>query len=194
MRWLVFLIFAITAIVLELSFRHVLALRSLGGVSPSFIAPLVVFVALCASRRSALWACLLLGLLLDMLTQLPYGKEIAYVPGPHALGYVFGGYLVLQIRAMVFRGRVLTLALLTLALVVAVSIVVVAIYSIRSWYPDSATIYPTKPSALRAMLRQIGVGIYSALMAIPVGWILLQTLPLWSFATAGQASRVRRGR
>ena len=51
MRWPVFFVFAAVCVVLEVSVRNSLALRSLGNIAPSFAAVLVVYVALFASRR-----------------------------------------------------------------------------------------------------------------------------------------------
>ena len=44
MRWATFVVLTFLCIALELSLRGVLELRSIGGISPSFVAPLAVFI------------------------------------------------------------------------------------------------------------------------------------------------------
>ena len=106
MRWATFVVLTFLCIALELSLRGVLELRSIGGISPSFVAPLVVFISMFAPRMTSLWSCLLLGLLMDISTPIaPHAGPSFYVFGPYALGYVFGGFMILQLRPMVFRQR-----------------------------------------------------------------------------------------
>jgi rod shape-determining protein MreD len=178
MRWPVFAIFAFAAVVLQLSTRSALRLYSLGSITPDLVACLIVFIALFAQRTSTLWACLLLGLAMDLS---PSGADAAPVIGPYALGYVFGGYIILQLRTMVFRRRAITLGFLTALCVAATSVVVVAIIAIRSWYPGS----PALPhGALGELLYRFAEAVYSGLIGIPVGWLLCLTLPLWGFQAA----------
>ena len=92
MRWAAFVTMLFITLAAELSLRPVLTIHSMGGISPSFIAPLAVFVAMFAPRMTALWSCWLLGLLLDLSTPLvPRDGGSFYVLGPYAIGYVFGG-------------------------------------------------------------------------------------------------------
>jgi len=179
MRWPVFLIFAFTAIALDTSFVAVLTLEQMGNIAPHIVVVLAVFVCLFASRMSALAACLLLGVLLDV-TIPPPGRETVYVIGPYGLGLLFGGYLILQMRTMVFRQRAVTIGVLSFAATLAMAIVMIAVYLIRSWY-DGGTASPITHSAVWELWRHIGIAIYTMLVAIPLGWILLATYPLWGF-------------
>ena len=54
MRWPVFAIFAFVFLAIELSLREVLALRSLGSISPSFVAVLVVFSREHSERKGSI--------------------------------------------------------------------------------------------------------------------------------------------
>lgn len=189
MRWTVFFVFAVGAVVLEtsdLTFR-VLMLDRLGDLYPSFTGILVVFVALFAPRTPALWAAWLAGVLLDLAVA---RGEIILV-GPHALGFVFGTYLVLQVRTMVFRQRILTAALLTVLCLVASGVVEVAILTLRMWLaaPDgpSAAVHP-----MMELGRRVGIAAYSGLLAVPVCWLLMQTAPLWGFEHAIERRRAWR--
>ena len=65
----------------------------------------------------------------------------------------------------------------------AVALVTVVIFIIRSWYAPDASIYPTSPSATGEMFRRFGIALYSGLFAIPLGWLMLATLPFWGFPT-----------
>ena len=66
MRWSVFAIAAFVVVVAQLSLRDTLILHSAGEIRPDFIACLAVFIALFAERSAALWACWILGLLMDL--------------------------------------------------------------------------------------------------------------------------------
>lgn len=179
MRWPIFAIFAFAALVVQLSVRNVFTLFSVWGISPDVVAVLAVFVALFANRTSALWACFILGLLVDLA---PQAHEASYhVLGPHALGYTAGGYLVLQMRSMVFRRRAITMGFLTLLSLIVASLVIVMLLSIRSWYPGEMPYGP-----LSDLGRQCLVAVYSAVVAIPLGWLLNATVPLWGFQSANQ--------
>ncbi len=184
MRWATFVVLTFLCIALELSLRGVLELRSIGGITPSFIAPLVVFISMFAPRMTSLWSCLLLGLLMDISTPIaPHSGPSFYVFGPYALGYVFGGFMILQLRPMVFRQRALTIGFLTVLCLVAVALVTVAIFIIRSWYAPDPSIYPISPSAANELFLRFGIALYAGVFAIPFGWLLLATLPFWGFPT-----------
>lgn len=182
MRWPVFVIFVLIALVLETSMSRVLMI---GSISPSFLVPLVVFVALSAPRRMALWSAWLVGLLADqfyfMLT--PGGPMLPHV-GPHALGYLFGAYLIVLLRTMVFRQRVVTLAVMALMATFASQLVVIALSVIRSWYPDGGFLW-TNTTAFNELGRSLLMAVYTGILALPVGWVLVQLSPLWAFTGLG---------
>lgn len=177
MRWPIFAIFAFAAIVAQLSVRNVLTLYALNGISPDLVAALAVFIALFANRSAALWACFILGVLIDLLA--PAAGAAAFkVIGPHALGYAAGGYLVLQLRTMVFRRRAITIGFLTVLALIAAALVMVMLLTIRSWYPQAAPYGPLSELGRHALMA-----VYSGVVAIPVGWLLARTLPLWGFSS-----------
>ncbi|TVQ52447.1 MAG: hypothetical protein EA377_10245 [Phycisphaerales bacterium] len=186
MRWLVFGIIAFMLLVLDTSFVTVMQVRN---VAPMLSIVLLVYVCLFASRLSALTACLTLGLAMDLATPplSMQGEGTLTLIGPHAIGFLFAGYLILQVRTMVFRQRVITISVLTFVATLAAAVVMTAIYVVRSWYGDGVN-YPTQPSAMWSFLRWGGVAIYSALIALPLGWMLLSTTPIWHFS-AGHAHR-----
>jgi hypothetical protein len=115
------------------------------------------------------------------------GGTPLYIIGPHALGYVLASFAVLQIRPMVFRQRVLTLAILSLGAVLLAGIVVTAILSLRATYPGGDAPAPHTVGSHR-LLMSMGSAVYTALLAVPVGILLGWSLPLWSFYHAGPRS------
>ena len=106
--------------------------------------------------------------------------EATILVGPHALGYVFGAFVVVQVRTMVFRRRLLTISLLTTLLLIAAAMVVVCLFTVRSWYPQPPAAWAEYHPVVE-WLRLVGAGIYSGLLALPLGWLLIQTFPMWSF-------------
>jgi len=177
----VFLIALAICVSLDSSF---LGLVSMGGVHPSATATLMVFVALFAPRSIALWAAFGTGLLVDLLSP---GADSAgrplHLPGPHALGYVFGTQLVLLLRSMVFRRNPIALGILTLPYLVAVGLPFMALWSVRGLLHDAPVPWQGEP-ATRELMRWLGRGIYSAAFGIPFGWLLLTTWPIWRFDTS----------
>jgi rod shape-determining protein MreD len=184
MRWVPFAIAAVLAAVLDTSnLMDLFTLRGLGSLTPSLTAIVAVFVALFAPKTIALWAAWCLGLLADLC---PPNETV--VIGPYTLGYVFGAYAVVQVRTLVFRRRVLTVAVLTVVCLVAVGVVSVGLGTLRSWYPGAPAPWADfRP--LPELGRSLGIAVYSGLFALPVGWLLMRTQPLWGFQHAGDRRR-----
>jgi len=174
-RWPVFALFAYLVLVLEVSLRNVLML---GPVGPSFVALLVVFVSLFAPRLTALWACWVLGLLVDLCSPLMHGADhVGPLLGAHALGYVFGCYVILQMRAMLFRRRAVTFAVMTAISLLAAGLVVVFLLAVHRLYPGEGL--ALRP--LRELLLRLGVAGYSGVLALLLGPVLVWTAPMWGF-------------
>ena len=190
MNWAVLAIAAILGLVLDQSVLDGLALDRLEPTSarlikPSFCGLLAVFVALGAPRMPALWACFILGMLLDLSLPLTLGPDRAfYLVGPHALGYVAGGWLVVKVKAMVFRQRPLTMGVMTFGFLLVMHVVVVILYQIRVWHPGQAVCW-TDGSVGGAFLGRALGALYSGLFAIPIGWLLVKSMPLWGFEAGG---------
>lgn len=179
MRLGVFVIFLVVAIVVDTRFME--ALR-IGPVIPSIAGTLAVFLVLSAPRQSALWACLALGLLLDFSDVALFDGVYPYhLIGPYTLGFLFGANLILPMRAMVFSRNPLTFGLLTFFFLLGVTIVYLALWQVRGFYDGSPPPWGDG-GVFNELGRRLLWSLYSGLIAIPVGWMLVRSAPIWGFA------------
>ena len=179
MRWLVFVIAAFMAVAAGFRFQQYLHPSGAWFLTPSFAACLLAFVALLGPPVVVVWAAWILGMLADLSPGLGESGGGLHVIGPHALGYPLGAWLVLNFRTWMFRRRVTTVAMLTFVCVLAAGVVQIVIGILRYWLPWAGG--ELVPFGLGEILHECGNAGYSAILAIPVGWLLLQTLPLWRF-------------
>ena len=138
MNWIAFVVIAYVCVGLELGLRPILDLG--GGGAPSFVVPLMVFVALGAPHVATLWAALALGLLIDLTSPLAFQERSgeAWVIGPYAIGYVLAAQVMLSLRGVVVRKHPLTLAGLALVASLVIHVCVTFLHSIRSAYDPIA--------------------------------------------------------
>ena len=194
MRLGIFAIFTLLALSIDAGLSDLLRIESLWEIRPNFCGVLAVFVALSAPRITALWGCFVIGLMLDLsIEHTTGGNRGVYLVGPYALGLLAGGWLVLRCRTMVFRRRALTIGVMTLvALLVAQAIVVMLlVLRSRSWYPGGPIHWPDTAVGIE-LLRRILIAVYSGLAALPFGWLLVRTLPVWRFQTGVHRTAVMR--
>lgn len=170
MRWGVFLAFLLLATVLDTSFMPVF---SVGEIRPAVTPLLAVFVCLHAQRSTALWACLVAGLAVDLTHPAFFdGTRPYHLIGPTALGYVLGAQLALPLRSMMVRKNPLAVGVLVAAFSIASVLVTTAIFSARGWY--AGTIPPWMPE--RSALAYLGVESLRALANGAVAMVAI--LPL----------------
>jgi len=182
-RWGVFLIFAILAVAVDTSITGALSIR---GVVPSVSPLLAAFIALSAPPLTAMWACLLIGLLLDFTNPGMIGSDqVFHLIGPYALGYLFAANLVLPLRAMVFRRNPMTLGVFAGTFVVAAGLVYTMIWSIRGLYDPAPIVFGGR-TALHELLNTLLRAVYTGALGVPLGWILARTAPLWGFTSSSQ--------
>ncbi len=192
MNWAVFAVAAVVGLVLDQALLDALALDPASRqIRPSLCAALAVFVALSAPRFPALWACYLLGLLLDLSSPLVLGGSgVFHLVGPWALGYTAGAWILLRTRRSLLRQRPLTLGAMTVVFLLAVHAVAVAVYVVRSFHPGPELSWAS--GGLAAEIgRRLLVSLYCGLVAVPAGWLLLRTVPLWRFQTAERQAPAR---
>jgi hypothetical protein len=184
-NWPVFAILAYLLLGLERGLRDALAI---GPVQPSFLLALGAFVALSAPPMHAVWACLVIGLTLDLTGAWPMvGAPAQPLIGPYALGGVLMAQVILTLRGKLVRHHLATLSVLTLFGVVAAQIVVVILMSIQK-----LTGAPLAFEIGREMLVRLGSAGYTALLAIPLGLLLIVIAPLLGFTGHGPRPWQRR--
>jgi rod shape-determining protein MreD len=189
MRWLVFTIFALIMLALEVGLRTMF--EPLKAV-PSFTLVLAVYVALCAPPAASGWACLILGLLVDLATpQLVRSSPEAFaIVGPTALGFLAGGYLVVQGRGWVFRDSPWSLAVMVLAAGILAQAVIVSLLLMRGWVTGDPI---ANWGAGRALGRGLLAVLYSAILAVPAGFVLIRTTRWWGFVAPERRGAWRAG-
>lgn len=181
MNWLVFSLITFAALVLETGLRTLLALGT-SDVTPSFLLIVAVFIGLQAQPSIVVWSFLILGLLADLQGGPVAGGAIL---GPTALGYLAGAYAILQLRTLVFRESVLTLAVMTFVVGLFIQLVVVALFTLRGLPIVPAEAIEGWRPADQLVHRFLQL-LYSAVLAVPVGFILLRFTGLWAFPHAGR--------
>jgi hypothetical protein len=112
MRWWIFAPAMALALSLDMTVMQVL---SINGCAPRLWPTLLAFVAMYASRASALGAALVTGLWLDAAH--PALAATGVVPmavpvfGPHALSCLAGAWAILELRVILYRRNTFTVAL-----------------------------------------------------------------------------------
>jgi len=179
----VFLILAVLAVGLDSGLMGVFTLRGLGYATPSASACLITFVALQARPRTVLWAAWVIGFMLDLSPS--GGTGAGAIVGPRALGAVAAAQVVLLLRPVVFRRRVITVAVVSGLAAICLGLVAATIETLRWWMPWTHALAPP-PAGPR--LVTIGFsGLYTMLLGLPIGAMLLGTSRLWRFdAPAGR--------
>lgn len=181
MNWLIFALASYLFLVLQTSLGSLL---TIDHASPDFMLILLVFVGLCAPSRVLAWTALIIGLLVDLQP----GPLAVPIIGPAVLGYLAGAYVLVQLRGLVFRESVITFAALVLIVGIAVQLVMVAIYTLRGFPWPLAEPVPGWV-ATDQLVQRFFVLIYSMVLAVPLGWLLLRTSSLWSFPGKARQQR-----
>lgn len=171
----------------ELGLRDALQLGQMGP-APSFVAALVVFVAMSAPMGTAVGAGLVVGLLMDLTTVqvVTGGAGSIVVVGPYALGMSAAAYAVVVTRGLVMRHNPLTFAFLAFLACAILHVVAVAVFSLRSWFD------PVAFAAGRELLLRLASSGYTAALALVLGPALRLLTPVFGFPSS-QRSRQRVG-
>lgn len=148
------------------------------GIVPSVFLVLAVFIGQCGPGVAALGSALILGLLADTFAR-PY-PELGVLIGPYTLGFTVGVYAVLQLRTLLFRHAVLTLAVMTLVASVFVELVAAMMLGLRG--VSFLTNHPLPDTGVAATFgRGLLRTLYSVTLSVPLGWLLLRTRSTWHF-------------
>jgi cell shape-determining protein MreD len=196
MRWPIFIIAGYLLMVLQVGLApHIAIPTRFGPIEPQFVLLLAVFVALSAPTSVAVVASTILGLLLDLTSTYSVaqiddaGQAMTHAPavilGPYALGYMAGGYLVVQMRPMLFRQHPMTIATMMLVAGTLVHLVVLAIFTVRRFYEPLEGFAATSELAARAMSL-----LYSAAVGLVLAYPLHKTSWLFGFSAIKPSARV----
>lgn len=177
MSWIVFLIMTWISFGLELGFRDALRL-SPGEIAPSFVVPIMVYVALSAPPKQAVWSALLLGVLIDLTWIVPRtdAAATATVLGPHAIGMIVSAQFILAVRGMVIRRHPLTLVVLSIAAAAVTETIVVAFFTLREVYGDPIAFNPTGE-----LITRLGSALYTGATAFAWAIVLRPVDALFRF-------------
>ncbi len=173
------LVAVILALAIDQSLMHALALAT---TAPSLTMILVVFLALHAPRDRVLWLGWGIGLLIDLVTVYPHGGVWGDLPvlGPNALGWCFGAYVVMLVRAMLYRRQLHTIAVMTVVFAIASNLVSVFVLAVHGLY-EPVPILWTEGGPVRGLLERLGSGLFTSVLALLVGPLLQLSLPAWRF-------------
>jgi hypothetical protein len=166
MNWPVVAVFAYVLLGLELALKPALAIEP-PGIAPSFVLPLIAFVALHAPALPTLWVALAIGLVLDLTDPVlaADGRYEVTVMGPMALGCLGAAYTSLTIRGLLVRRNPITLVVLAVLVSAIAGVVAVAMLSMRSIYDGAVVLRPTE-ELLRAVLSAVYTGGSATVLAI----------------------------
>ncbi|MBL4809035.1 MAG: hypothetical protein JKY43_03130 [Phycisphaerales bacterium] len=150
------------------------------GVHPSVVLPLLVFVALYAPRKHALWCAIILGISMDLLTPINHhnGGPVTLI-GPYALGYLLAAQFILSVRGMVTRRNPLTIAFLSVLASLIAEILVVSIITIRALAGDNIAW-----DARDALIDHTLSSLYTGAGALLLSFIFFALTPAFGFHTA----------
>ncbi len=186
MNWIVFALAAWVAFGLEIGLRPLLS-PGQGNIAPSFVIPLLVYVALWSPARTALWAGLVLGLAADLTSAIdlePVGA--ATIVGPRAIAYLLAAQLVVAARGVVIGRSPVTLVALSVVASLVAGIVVVAMFTIRGFY-DPIVWSPGAQLGFRTLSA-----LYTGVIALAMYLILTPLGGAFSFQHAATTRFARR--
>ncbi len=176
MNWFVFILISWVCFGLELALMPVLDAGS-RGVHPSMIVPLLVFVAMNAPRKPTMWAAMMLGVVLDLLSPMPAvdGGTITII-GPHALGFLLGAHFVLAVRGMLIRRNPLTMIVMSILVMLVAQVVVVAIFTARDLGAN-----PLIWDAGDELRKRLFSSLYTGVSALLLSFVFFALGPVFGF-------------
>ncbi|MGJ8636338.1 MAG: hypothetical protein ACSHX5_05800 [Phycisphaerales bacterium] len=178
MNWFVLLFVAWIGFGLETALLPVFDAGA-SGVHPSVVLPLLVFVALYAPRKHALWCAVVLGISMDLLTPITHnnGGPVTLI-GPYVLGNLLAAQFIFSVRGMVIRRNPLTIAVLSLLASLIAEILVVAIITLRALAGDKIAW-----DAGDALMDHSLSSLYTSVGALFLSFIFFALTPAFGFHT-----------
>lgn len=181
MNFLVLAVAAWVALGMDVGLRDAFQLGD-RDIAPRFAIILLAFVAAWARRRHVLWFSLILGLLVDLLTNIPLTTgDTATAVGPNAIGYLVGGYTAFILRAWMYRKHALAIAFLSAAAALVSAVITLAMLKARAAYDPVMMGSATSELGVRA-----ATALYTGVVAVPVAMGLNWVRPVFRFPVPGR--------
>jgi len=159
-------------------------LLAIGHTSPSFLLILMVFTSLWVSPLSAAYTALLLGLLVDLSKPILPANQMIDVAliGPACLGYLTGAYVTMQIRGMIFRHSPIAIGVMVFIAGAFAHLVTMSLLTARGlpWLVAEPIQGWNAADQLVARFLEL---VYTAMLAVPLGYILVRLQRLLGFPT-----------
>lgn len=174
MNWLTFTILACVAYAIQVALQPV---WSINGREPMLLLILLVFVGLQAPAITAAWSAILLGLLVDIMLK----QHETGLIGPWALGFLAAGFALVQLRNLLFRDSMFTIGIMTMVAGVFALLVSTTLHKLRT-IPLLGNEQMQSFSAADQLYHGFATLLYTAIIAIPVGYGLLRIRDLWGFS------------
>ncbi|MFI4862114.1 MAG: rod shape-determining protein MreD [Phycisphaerales bacterium JB063] len=176
MNWLIFTLFAYLAYILQAGLAPLWTLGT--RTEPRLLLILLVYIAMQASPTTVAFAALALGALHDIRQ-----TSVQGLLGPWTLGYLAAGYVLLQLRNLLFRDSVFTIAIMAVVAGIFAYLVSTALYALRG-----VSFLLSQPvaefSAANAMFQGFFDLLYTAVIAMPIGYLLIKSHSIWDFQGA----------
>ncbi|WP_432799496.1 hypothetical protein [Poriferisphaera sp. WC338] len=188
MNWLILVLVSYGLLAVEMGTKPLISLpEGLGGMAPSLLLVLGVYVVMMGRGNVVLWVMLGLGVVVDLMSSTIPGGPIV---GPNALGFLVGGIAVLQMRGFVFRESVLAMSVMVFACGIFASLVAIFMIKLRGlgWLTNEPV--PGWQSADQ-MYRYFMMLVYTTVLSLPLGFVLMKSTPMWGFGP--RAARNPRG-
>ena len=186
MNWLIFAILTYVFLLMQVGLTALLGIPDAQGVTPDFLLIFAVYIGMQAPGRYVGWAMLAIGLCANLL---PGPVADGPILGPEALGYLAGAFAVLQLRTLVFRESMISLASMVFVVGVFIQLVIVALYTARG-LPFLLGQPIPHWSASDELFERFQVLLYSAIAAVPIGMVLLRLNPVMNFNPGKRSERV----
>ncbi len=140
----------------------------------------MVFVALYAPRKHALWCAIMLGIFMDLLNPIKHdnGGPVTLI-GPNTLGYLLAAQFIFSVRGMVIRRNPLTIAFLSIIASLIAEILVVALITLRYLAGDHIAWDPGD-----ALMDHALSSLYTGVGALFLSFIFFALTPAFGFHTA----------
>lgn len=181
MNWLAFALLAWCALGMQLGLAPLLSPGS-GAIVGSFVLPVLVYVGLHAPARTAVWAALLLGVLLDLIGPMPRADGgDAYVLGPYAVGCFAAVQFTLAARGVVIKRNPIAFTVICILAAAVAHIVAVAFFTARSLYPGDPIAWSAGTELLNRLFSAAFTGAFALVLSLPFALLT----PVMGFAHTG---------